>query len=36
MLPKKVLTGIKNAGVDVRLSEWGESIREVIESYDAI
>lgn len=26
-------TGIKNAGVDVRLSEWGEKIREVIESY---
>ena len=27
-------TGIKNAGVDVRLSEWGENIREVIESYE--
>ena len=26
-------TGIKNAGIDVRLSEWGEQIREVMESY---
>lgn len=26
-------TGIKNAGIDVRLGEWGEKIMEVMESY---
>jgi methionyl aminopeptidase len=29
-------TGIKNAGIDVDIGEWGKEIQEVMESYDTI